>query len=116
MNTNTKSKTTFKTDGDLAIHVTDMLKAENFYSNVLGFNLINKDQYQLVYDTGTCCLYINKDEKVTSFIPALEVQNYEEAKAHLIKNGCKIIKEFKGHNALYFTDPFGLTIDIIEKK
>jgi len=110
------SKISFRTDGNFAIHVTDLQKAENFYTNVLGFNLISKSEGQLVYDTGTICLYINKDEKIIPFIPALEVRDYKQAKAHLIENGCVVIKEFEEHQALYFTDPFGLTIDIIEKK
>lgn len=116
MKTVNKLKTTFRTDGNFAIHVTDMQKAENFYGNVLGFKLISKTESQLAYDTGTVCLYINKDKKIISFIPALEVQDYEKAKLHLIENGCTIIKESDEHSALYFTDPFGLTIDIIEKK
>jgi len=91
-------------------------KAENFYSNVLGFKLISKSKNQLAYDTGSICLYINKDEKIIPFIPALEVQDYKKAKSYLIENGCKVVKEFEGLHALYFTDPFGLTIDIIEKK
>ena len=116
MKTVNKSKTTFRTDGNFAIHVTDLQKAESFYGNVLGFKLLSKSADQLAYDTGTICLYINKDKKIIPFIPALEVQDYEKAKAHLIENGCTIIKEFDGHKALYFTDPFGFTIDIIEKK
>jgi catechol 2,3-dioxygenase-like lactoylglutathione lyase family enzyme len=116
MSSDKKSKTAFRTDGNVAIHVNDLQKAENFYSNVLEFHLISKSENQLTYDTGAIRLYINKDEKLIPFIPALEVQDYKQAKEHLIANGCKIIKEFDGHNALYFTDPFGLTIDIIEKK
>jgi len=116
MSTDSKSKTTFITDGNVAIHVNDLQKAENFYGSVLGFHLISKNKDQLVYNTGVIRLYINKDEIQIPFIPALEVQDYKQAKEHLIANGCKISKEFGGHNALYFTDPFGLTIDIIEKK
>lgn len=116
MSKETKSKPTFKTDGNFAIHVTDLQKAVDFYSNVMGFKLISKSENQVAYDTGVVCLYINKDEKIMPFIPALEVQDYKEAKAHLLQNGCKVIKEFEEDHALYFTDPFGLTIDIIEKK
>jgi hypothetical protein len=82
----------------------------------MGFNLTNNSESQMVYDTGVICLYVNKDEKIIPFIPALEMKDYKQAKAHLIKNGCRIVKEFDGNKALYFTDPFGFTIDIIEKK
>jgi predicted enzyme related to lactoylglutathione lyase len=116
MHPDTKSKTTFKTDGNFAIHVTDLNKAENFYSEILGFRLTSRSGQQLVYDTGVVCLYVNKDEHITPFIPALAVKDYQQAKAYLVSHGCRIIKEFDGHKALYFTDPFGLTMDIIEKK
>jgi catechol 2,3-dioxygenase-like lactoylglutathione lyase family enzyme len=108
------NKINFKTDGDFAIHVTDIQKAENFYSNVLGFKLLDKHFDQLEYDTGAVRLYVNLDNTVIPFIPALEVNNCKAAKEYLIKNGCEIIKEFN-EKALYFKDPFGITIDIIEK-
>ena len=93
----------FKTDGNFAIHVTDLDKAENFYGNVLGFKLISKDKLQLVYETGAITLYVNLDNIIIPFIPALEVKDYNEAKIQLIQNGCRIIKEHEGGKALYFT-------------
>jgi catechol 2,3-dioxygenase-like lactoylglutathione lyase family enzyme len=106
---------TFVTDGNFAIHVTDLGKAEDFYSNVLGFKLSKRTDERLVYDTGKISFYVVKDDKVIPFIPALEVSNYEEAKQYLMKNGCRIIKEWSEDSALYFEDPFGIVIDIVEK-
>ena len=82
MSTYQKSKTWFRTDGNVAIHVNDLQKAEYFYSNVLAFLLISKTENQLVYDTGVIRLYINKDEIKIPFIPALEVRDYNHAKEH----------------------------------
>ena len=109
------SEIKFKTDGNFAIHVTDLEKAENFYGNVLGFKLISKDKLQLVYDTGAITLYINLDNIIIPFIHALEVKNYNDAKNRLAQNGCRIVKEHEGGKALYFKDPFGIIIDIIQK-
>jgi catechol 2,3-dioxygenase-like lactoylglutathione lyase family enzyme len=106
---------TFVTDGNFAIRVTDLRKAEDFYGNVLGFKLSKRTDERLVYDTGKITLYVVKDEKVIPFIPALEVSDYEKAKQFLMKNGCKIIKEWPEDRALYFEDPFGIVIDIVEK-
>jgi catechol 2,3-dioxygenase-like lactoylglutathione lyase family enzyme len=106
---------TFVTDGNFAIHVTDLGKAEDFYRNVLRFKLLKKTDERLVYDTGKITLYIVKDEKVIPFVPALDVSNYEKAKQYLMKNGCRIIKEWPEDRALYFEDPFGIVIDIVEK-
>jgi catechol 2,3-dioxygenase-like lactoylglutathione lyase family enzyme len=96
--------------------VTNLERAESFYGNVLGFRLLEKGANTLVFDTGVVRLYINKDDHVVPFIPALEVHDYDEAKTHLIQNGCEIIREFEGHKALYFRDPFGITIDMIERR
>jgi len=106
---------TFATDGDLAIHVTDLGKAENFYSEVLGFRPLKRTNERLVYDTGKITLYIIKDDKVIPFIPALEVGDYKKAKQYLTKNGCRVNKEWPEDKALYFEDPFGIIIDIVEK-
>ena len=105
----------FRTNGDFAIHVTDLDRADAFYGSVLGFRRLSRDSEQIVFDTGVVRLYVNKDTRVVSFIPALEVPGYEEAKKHLVQSGCTIVNEFPGHKALYFTDPFGITIDIIER-
>ena len=56
-----------------------------------------------------------KDNKVLSFIPTLKVAEYEKTKQYLIKNGCRIIKEWPEDRALYFEDPFGIIIDVVEK-
>ncbi len=106
----------FRTDGNFAVHVTDMRKAEKFYTNVLGFILLNKTSDRLDYDTGVVKLFVVKDDHIIPFIPALEVQDYHQAKVHLQQNGCRIIKEFGSHTAFYFTDPFGMVIDVIERK
>jgi catechol 2,3-dioxygenase-like lactoylglutathione lyase family enzyme len=106
---------TFVTDGNFAIHVTDLGRAEDFYSNVLGVKLLKRTGERLVCDTGKITLYVVKDEKVMPFIPALEVSDYEKAKKYLLKNGCRIIKEWSEDRALYFEDPFGIVIDIVEK-
>jgi len=105
----------FATNTNLAMHVTDLEKAESFYGGVLGFKLLKRTSERLVYDTGEITLYIVKDERTIPFIPALEVEDYDKAKQYLVKKGCKIIKEWPEDRALYFEDPFGIIIDIIEK-
>ena len=105
----------FATSSNLAIHVTDLEKAENFYGCILGFKLLKRTSERLVYDTGDITLYIVKDNKNIPFIPALEVDDYNKAKQYLMKSGCRITKEWSGERALYFEDPFGIIIDIVEK-
>jgi len=110
-----KDTVKFATNTNLAIHVTDLEKAENFYGKILGFKLLKRTRERLIYDTGDITLYIVKDDRTIPFIPALEVEDYDKAKQYLLKNGCKIYKEWPEERALYFEDPFGVIIDIIEK-
>lgn len=49
-------KVKFRTDGNIAIHVTDLNKAEDFYGNVLGFKLIDKTEKYLMFNTGEIIL------------------------------------------------------------
>ena len=106
----------FRTDGDIAIHVPDLAKAEDFYANVLGFRLVDRAAELLHFDTGALQLYIRQDaQALLPFIPALEVPDYARAREYLERSGCRIVHEWEGGKALYFQDPFGLVIDIVEK-
>ena len=113
--TTSKNMVKFATDGNVAMHVIDLEKAENFYGCILGFKLLKRTNERLVYDTGEITLYIVKDDRIIPFIPALTVDDYDKAKQYLMKNGCRISKEWPEERALYFEDPFGNVIDIVEK-
>lgn len=104
----------FKTDGNFAIHVTDIKTAEEFYGNVLGFKLKEKSDKYLVFDTGKITLYVNLDENVLPYIPAIIVDNYKEAKQKLLNNGCKVLKDSEWNKTGYFTDPFGIVFDVTQ--
>lgn len=108
-------KVAFRTDGDVAIHVPDLDRALAFYGGVLGFRLVDRTADQLQYDTGAIRLWVNRDAAaVQPFIPALAVPDFREAKRHLQEAGCEIVREFPGGKGMYFRDPFGLVLDVIE--
>jgi hypothetical protein len=69
-----------------------------------------------VFETGKFTLYVDVDDKPMGFISALEVENYDAAKQLLIASGCEIIREWRRSKALYFKDPLGQVIDIIERR
>ena len=113
----TQAAVTFRSDGCVAIHVPDLARAEAFYGRVLGFRLVEKTASQLVFDTGALRLYVNRDaDAPMPFIPALEVRDYAAAKAYLQRAGCEIVREWPGGHALYFRDPFGFVLDIVERR
>ena len=106
----------FVSNGLFAIHVTDLAKARDFYLDKLGFRLIAESNEQLVFETGRFRLYVNQDDHVLPFVPALEVEDYEAAREFLKTAGCEIVREWPKSKALYFRDPLGQIIDIKETK
>ncbi|MFI5167290.1 MAG: VOC family protein [Thermoanaerobaculales bacterium] len=108
---------TFRADGNVAIHVPDLDRAEAFYAGVLGFRVVSRTADHLELDAGALRLYVNRDAvALRPFIPALEVPDYRAAKLRLERAGCRIVVEWPGGKALYFEDPFGLVLDIIERR
>ena len=107
-------KVKFRTDGNIAIHVTDLKTAEDFYGNVLVFKLIDKTEKYLMFNTSEIILYVNSDTKILPYIPAMEVSDFNIAKQKLLNNGCTIIEDSIGKKSGYFKDPFGIIFDVIE--
>ena len=111
-----KSDLRFASDGNVAIHVTDLDKAKAFYGGTLGFRLVEERPEQLVYQTGVLTLFVNRDDQVRPFVPALAVPSYETAREELVASGCQILRKWPEYRALSFEDPFGIVIDVIEKR
>lgn len=104
----------YETDTNLAIHVPDLAKAREFYTRVLGFKLLEETAARLVLATGSLTLFVVKDEVIMPFIPALGVNNLNEARRHLETQGGKIVREFATLHSFYFADPFGIVWDVNE--
>jgi catechol 2,3-dioxygenase-like lactoylglutathione lyase family enzyme len=103
----------FRTNLDIAVHVSDLAQAEAFYGDVLGFRLVSKSDEHLEYDSGALRLYINCCEPGSSFIPSLDVNDLQGASQYLQNAGCTLIPLPGG--GMYVRDPFGLLIDLIER-
>lgn len=109
-------RATFRTDGNVAIHVPDLDRALAFYGGVLAFPVIERTADLVVFETGSLRLFVKKDPSgVRPFIPAVEVPSCRRARTYLRQAGCRIVHEWPGGKALYFQDPFGLVLDIIER-
>jgi len=104
----------FSSNNYVAIEVTDLAAAKNFYQNILGFKLIEEKENQLMFNTGHMMLFVDKGESSHTPVPSFNVSDFAAAKEKLLANGCTIERE--GNNWLWFMDPFGMTYDIIGKK
>lgn len=104
----------FKSNNSVAIHLTDITAAENFYTNVMKFPLLARSEGHLEYDTGHFLLYVNRDLNTQPPIPCFSVRDIKAARHCLVDNGCTILRE--DQKSLYFRDPFGITYDLMEGK
>ncbi len=107
-----KQSISFRSNQDVAVHVTDLAKAEEFYGDVLGFKLVTRGEDHLAFDTGTFRLWVNKDRKPQSYVPSFSVPNFADARRHLEAHGCR---PATAKSTTYFMDPFGFVFDIIER-
>jgi catechol 2,3-dioxygenase-like lactoylglutathione lyase family enzyme len=121
-----------KTEGLLhfTIPITDMKKAEDFYTDVLGFKIIRRNNHMLFVRTGNDFFVLTLSEKPIdpNFGDKHEIhtafrvsgKDYDDAKDHLAKHGVRIFKEedrrdgtFQGRSA-YFHDPDRNVIEIMD--
>jgi catechol 2,3-dioxygenase-like lactoylglutathione lyase family enzyme len=104
-----------RSNREIAIHVPDLAKAEEFYGKLLGFRMVRRSLEQLEFDTGELRLYVNLDKSgAIAYIPSFDVEDYHRAREFLEGIGCNL--RFAGDQAgPYFEDPFGFVFDIIER-
>ncbi len=102
----------FTLNSDIAIHVTDLRKSVEFYRDILGFEYIEGDDEFVRFRKGDIDFYINKADAVIPPILSFSVEDINAAKEHLVKSGCKIIKD--SEKAIYAKDVNGIVFDFIE--
>ena len=102
----------FRSNNCIAINLQDIGAAENFYTNVMKFELLNRTSSSLEYDTGHFLPHVNKNANQTPPIPSFCVPDIAIAKKTLLQNGCAVLHE--GRNSLHFGDPFGIIYDVVQ--
>ena len=108
-------KPVFNATSCIAIHLPDLDKAAAFYSGVLGFEIVGRSDSELELSAGPLMLYVNKDLSAKrGFIPSVETTNFDEARAQLLAAGCTVVHEYGPPRGMYFRDPFGQLMDVIE--
>ena len=103
----------FRSNDCVAIYLRDITAAENFYTNVMNFQLLSRSDVHLEYDTGQFHLCVNLDLKPAAPVPNFTVEDILVAKRSLLENGCVILRE--DTTSLYFRDSFGIAYDIIQR-
>lgn len=106
----------FRSNSEIAIHVSDLARARAFYGDVMGFRVVASSDDCLELETGALRLYVNRDPLDThSFIPSFDVADREAARRRLEASGCTAVPIASGAGPSYFRDPFGFVFDVIER-
>lgn len=111
-----------------AILVSDLERAEHFYSNVLGLSKVERIlKYPGVwYQVGAFQIHLIVDSTIPSELQnpekwgrnrhlAFSVTNLDAAKEQLLAHGCAIQMSASGRAALFIQDPDGNVIELSQK-
>ncbi|MBN8571870.1 MAG: VOC family protein [Ignavibacteria bacterium] len=108
-----KKEINFEFSPYIALQVRDFDKAVEFYKNILGFDLIKKYQKEAHFKKGKTNFFVEK-QKPGRVILEFKVEDFDEAKALLEKQGCTIVMLYNKKSAL-FLDPYGVTFHIFQE-
>ena len=74
-----------------------------------------KDPDLADFDADPITLYVQEDHEISGPVLEFYVDDLEEARDHLVKNGCKILRwKGKGQDC-YIQDPFGVIFNLWEE-
>ncbi len=96
---------------DILIQAQDPLKAASFYVEQLGFEITGETPNMVNLHGKHINLFIERGP-VLGGVLEVTVDNVEDAKARLVKNGCEIVKDEPDFPRCYVKDPFGLIYNL----
>jgi hypothetical protein len=96
---------------DILIQAEDPDQAALFYVEHLGFEITGEPPNMISLEGAHINLFI---ERGPALGPVLEVtvDNVEEAKLRLVKQGCEVVKDEPDFPRCYVKDPFGLIYNL----
>ena len=108
-------KDPFRKSNHAAVLASDLKAARDFYENVMGFELIDSTDDQLIFKTGDSYFYVVYDIDLSGAVLEFCVDDVYDARDRLVNKGCRVIKwEGKGKDC-YMQDPFGMIFNLWEE-
>ena len=96
---------------DILIQAQDPAKAASFYVEQLGFAITDETPNMISLHGAHINLFIERGPALGSVLE-VTVDNVEEARRRLVKNGCEIVKDEPDFPRCYVKDPFGLIYNL----
>lgn len=101
---------------NIGFQVNDVEKAKKFYESVLGLREpAQSDVEEVEFRTNSNSIFLIPGIENLGPVMEVIVSDLEEAKKHLLENGCEIVRwEGKGKDC-YVKDPFGMVFNVWEE-
>lgn len=104
-----------KMSPNIAVRTDRFDEAVEFYSRVIGFVNRSDDPDLGDFDASPMRMFVVEDPEIKGMIHELFVDDLEDARKELVKNGCEVIRwQGKGQDC-YIRDPFGVTYNLWEE-
>jgi len=103
----------FELSNNIALQHPDWKNSEFFYKEILGLDT-TMEKSHLHIQSGGVNLYIMENNELRGTVMEFNVDDVEEAKSYLEKNGCTVIKWEGRRKDCYMHDPFGLVFNLWE--
>lgn len=109
----------FLANDELALHVADPGAAEEFYTRVLGCQVMSRTPDCIALRSGVLRLYLLRDPSRSheAVVPSFDVPDRAAALAALQAAGCTLVPvgpHAPGEH--YVRDPYGVLFDLIERR
>lgn len=107
----------YKMSKNIGFQLENIEKAQHFYQNVLGLQQPGTSEVEEVeFQTGHNSIFLIPGKENLGPVMEVYVNDLDEAKQHLMENGCEIVRwEGKGRDC-YVRDPFGMVFNVWEEK
>lgn len=119
-----RSSMRFRFEPHVAFPVSDRSRAVSFYERVFGMVVVGESEQETVLALGGMRFYIEQAELSASETPsgpvpnptwfAFAVDDLDEARAALAREGCRVDEHTDGEAGLLVADPFGMRCFISE--
>jgi catechol 2,3-dioxygenase-like lactoylglutathione lyase family enzyme len=96
---------------DIIIRTGDWAAATEFYTTVLGFELVYRGENMVGFETGSFRLYVEQGDAHGPVFDFL-VPDVQATKEKLIASGCTLVEEDPAVPRCYLRDPFGVTFNL----
>jgi predicted enzyme related to lactoylglutathione lyase len=96
---------------DILIQAQDPMSAALFYVKQLGFEITDETPNMISLHGENINLFVERGP-VLGGVLEVTVDNVEDAKARLVKNGCEIVKDEPDFPRCYVKDPYGLIYNL----